>query len=513
MLNHILKEQSEHFAILAETWLALGATAVSIWDNQGALLKQWPDELVEPVSHPADMVAPLNTGELVLGELRIFGLNGTVARERLVADSRLIAHLIRLEDDIEDMTAELVETQDQLLAMYDLARSTRSHLDLSQTLESLVRITTRIANVQTSFIILNIADTYEMAAHPTGLFDDVVLLDLFQHLNDNEQEQVLERHTPQPSLLPVGMYNLCILPVQVGSNVIGMLGLINRPDGFNPSSMNLIRAIAGQTSSQVENVLLHRESLEQTKLQTEMDLAARAQFHLLPQSAPHVAGLEIFAKTIPAMHVGGDFYDFIYRPGRPFIFSVGDVAGKGMSAALLMAMTRTSIRSKANFIPRATPEMIISRSNDDLYSDFARMHRFATVFVGQYYPQERKLLYTNAGHSPAIYRPAGQAAQLLEANGTAMGIAPVDSYEHQTLMLSPGDILVVGTDGFSEARNPDRKMFGLERLLHLTDQLAHYPAHDIAQLWFDEINTFEAGHPQDDDQTILVIKVVSDDIY
>jgi sigma-B regulation protein RsbU (phosphoserine phosphatase) len=307
--------------------------------------------------------------------------------------------------------------------------------------------------------------------------------------------------------LPLGIYNLCVSPIEVRGEIIGALGLINRPDGFSSSALQLIRAIVGQASAQIENVLLHQESLEQTKLQTEMDLASQAQLHLLPQSPPQVAGLEIYAESRPALHVGGDFYDFIYRPGRPFIFSLGDVAGKGMSAALLMAMSRTAIRSKANFMPRATPEMIMSRSNDDLYGDFAQVRKFATVFVGQYEPAHRTLLYTNAGHSPVIYCPQGGHAHILDANGSAMGIMHINSYQNQTLTLHPGDVLVVATDGFSEARNTHREIFGFDRLTDLTEQLTHLSAHDIARVWFDTIAAFEAGCPQDDDRTLIVIKV------
>jgi sigma-B regulation protein RsbU (phosphoserine phosphatase) len=178
-----------------------------------------------------------------------------------------------------------------------------------------------------------------------------------------------------------------------------------------------------------------------------------------------------------------------------------------MSAALLMAMSRTAIRSKANFMPRVTPETIMNRSNDDLFGDFSQVGKFATVFVGQYNPTEHTLLYTNAGHSPVIYCPRGGVARLLEANGSAMGMMNINSYHNQMLLLNSGDVLVVGTDGFSEARNVHREIFGFERLIKLTEHNAARTAYEIAQIWFDAVDTFEAGYPQDDDQTLIVIKV------
>ncbi|NJO83281.1 MAG: serine/threonine-protein phosphatase [Blastochloris sp.] len=182
-----------------------------------------------------------------------------------------------------------------------------------------------------------------------------------------------------------------------------------------------------------------------------------------------------------------------------------------MSAALLMAMTRTAIRSKANFMPRATPEMIMNRSHDDLYSDFSQVRKFATVFVGQYTPEQRRLLYTNAGHSPVIYCPHDGNARLLEANGTALGALHIHPYGSELLHVQPGDILIVATDGFSEARNKKRDMFGFERLLALTETLVAFSAQEIAHAWFEAVDTFEADYRQDDDQTLIVIKIEPDE--
>jgi sigma-B regulation protein RsbU (phosphoserine phosphatase) len=505
MLINILKQQHEHFSNLAAIWLSAGATAVGIWNND-TLLQQWPEDAAEFLLEQPDLVAPLYINDIFLGEVRVAGMQGIGAGERLLADVRVLAQLIRLEDDLEDVTAELVESQDQLIALYDLARSTRSHLDVRETLEALARTTARLVTVQASFMLIESANNSEMVSQPVSLVEPGILHDLFAQVQKTRKELVLDINTT-PDMLPRGIYNLCVIPIPVGGTIIAALGMLNRPDGFTPVAMQLIRAIAGQASGQIENVLLHQESLEQTKLQTEMDLASQAQLHLLPQSPPDVVGLEIYARSRPALHVGGDFYDFIYRPGRPFIFSVGDVAGKGMSAALLMAMSRTAIRSKANFMPKATPEMILSRSNDDLYSDFAQVRKFATVFVGQYEPGQRTLLYTNAGHSPVIYCPRKGSARLLDANGTAMGMIHINSYKNQMLTMNPGDILVVATDGFSEARSPRGEIFGFDRLIKLTERLVHSSAEGIAQGWFETIERFEAGYPQDDDQTLVVIKV------
>jgi sigma-B regulation protein RsbU (phosphoserine phosphatase) len=256
-------------------------------------------------------------------------------------------------------------------------------------------------------------------------------------------------------------------------------------------------------------VLLHLDAVEQTRLQTEVDLARRVQLRLLPQQLPKVDKLDIYACSRPALQVGGDFYDFVAQPDRPFIFSVADVTGKGMAAALLMTMTRTAIHSKASFMPKPTPEVVMKNSNEDLYEDFIQVGMFATAFIGQYQPHSQKLLYANAGHSPVIYRPAGGPARLLEADSTPIGVLRVSLCKNHQVLLGPGDLLIVGTDGFSEARNPNDEMFGYERLLSLTDSLAESSARAISDALFEAIDRFGVGRPQDDDQTLVVIKGVA----
>jgi sigma-B regulation protein RsbU (phosphoserine phosphatase) len=262
--------------------------------------------------------------------------------------------------------------------------------------------------------------------------------------------------------------------------------------------------------AQIETVLLYRETLERAKLQHEMDLAARVQLALLPRRLPRVAGLDLYAHSRPAMQVGGDFYDLVAQPNRPFLFSVGDVSGKGIAAAFFMSMLRTLIRSVAKSVSAMTPELVLARSAQDMYDDFNDVGMFATVFVGQYEPAQRRLTYANAGHSPVIYCPAGRPAQLLPADDVPVGILPLDQPQSRSLTLQPGDALVVASDGFSEARDLNGVMFGYDRLLqHVQAQIhAGKTARETTLALFERLSDYGAGCPQDDDQTLVVLKGV-----
>lgn len=171
-----------------------------------------------------------------------------------------------------------------------------------------------------------------------------------------------------------------------------------------------------------------------------------------------------------------------------------------------MSMTRTALHSKAQFMPSPTPALVMRQSNEDLYNDFTRIGVFATVFVGQYDDAERAITYANAGHAPVIYRPRNGRAELLLADNTAIGILPVNHFQNRSLAIEPGDLLIVATDGFSDARNDQDELFGIERLLVAVDELADQPAQAIADGLFRAIDQFSAGHPQDDDQTLIVLK-------
>jgi sigma-B regulation protein RsbU (phosphoserine phosphatase) len=187
---------------------------------------------------------------------------------------------------------------------------------------------------------------------------------------------------------------------------------------------------------------------------------------------------------------------------------LGDVSGKGMSAALLMAMTRTVIRSRANLQPMPMPETILSVSNEIMYDDFTQVGMFCTVFIGHYDPNRAEIWYANAGHSPVIYCPAGGLARLLEADGPALGTLPISLSENQVVSFQPGDLLIIATDGFNESRNFQGELWGIQRMLALIEKISDQPAHVIAERLFEAVDHFSEGHAQDDDQTLIVIKGV-----
>lgn len=502
MLVALLSSQYARFAALAESWLAMGATAFGVYQD-GRPLVYWPagHRLAKP-----SLIAPIIRGDQELADLRVAGLSGMAYEQRLRADANLIGYMLQLEEELQLMTADLVTSQDQQLALYRLTQNMRHHVSVEETLEAVVTEAIRMVKAQGAYTMFVPTSAQEplLVQQPAGLLPPELAWRFYWQAQASERE--IHVASVDPDMEQRGVCNLLHVPIWVRGTVMAGLGLVNRSSGFGAPDIKLAKAIADQASAQIERMLLYQEMFDQTKLRTEMELARRVQLDLLPMTLPTVPGLDIYANSRPASQVGGDFYDFIMGEGRPFIFSIGDVTGKGLSAALLMTMTRTAIHSKAQFMPYPTPEAVMRQSNEDLYTDFTRVGVFATAFVGQYEIGSNTLLYANAGHAPVIYRPRDSEAVLLRADSTAIGILPVSHCRNQRLRIGPDDLLVVATDGFTDVRDGEEDILGVDRLIELVESLHTKSAHEIAACMFEETDRFGQGRPQDDDQTLVVIK-------
>jgi phosphoserine phosphatase RsbU/P len=510
MLDVMYTVYRQQFAAVAAAWLDAGAHSLSLWHGP-RFVAGWPDRAACSRGDPALVAGILNADNRYLGELRVTGLSGTTAQDRLAADAALLSCLARAEADLDGMTAELVDAQDQMLAMYDLARSTRAHLDVEGTLLSVAQEAARLARTAGAFTMLCIEPPdgpVQLALAPASLPVQREELAALLRRVQAKGSRLLLNTGDMSGMLPPGLSNLVLEPIEVSRKVLAGVGLAGKPGGdFTSPDLKLLQAIAAQAGAQIENVLLHQEVVAQTRLQTEMEVARNVQLRLLPQTAPTAPGIEFYGYSRPALQVGGDFFEFVSRPSWPVTFAVGDISGKGMSAALLMTMIHTVLRNHARLRPGTLPERILAQTNEDLYDDFSDIGAFATVFAGQFNAATRELSYANAGHSPVIlYRAAGGQACLLEADGPPVGVLPISLAQNHVLTFAPGDVLVVATDGFSEARGADDEMFGYDRLLEMVEALAPLPSHEIAARMFEVISSFAAGHPQDDDQTLVVAK-------
>ncbi len=262
--------------------------------------------------------------------------------------------------------------------------------------------------------------------------------------------------------------------------------------------------IAGSIESIRDITYMRRteETLEKSK--SELRIASDIQRSFLPEHIPPVAGFDLAATSIPAMEVGGDFYDFI--PGRDGKLGmvIADVSGKSIPAALFMALSRTIVRANATHHQSGTE--ILQDANDMIAAD-SRSGMFVTLFYGVLDEDMRDLVYANAGHPPPIlFRGSTGSFAELEVTGIALGVMGGMMYEERRVSMMPGDVLVLFTDGVTEAINHEMEQYGTERLSSVVRRAHRLPAQRIMECILEDISAFSGKQAQFDDITMIVVK-------
>jgi len=320
---------------------------------------------------------------------------------------------------------------------------------------------------------------------------------------------------PEDRAVLAALESELLLPLVVKDTLLGILSLGPKrsEEPYSPSDVKLLQLVAAQTAIALENSQLTaeiaRESAFRARLSREIEIAREVQEGLFPQHFPPVSGIEYVGFCRPALGVGGDYYDFV-KVGEQLGIAVGDISGKGIPAALLMASLQASLRAQAISAP-VDLATLMARLNELIYEN-SPANRYATFFYGQYDPATRNLHYVNAGHNaPMVFRPRPGGVELLrvEGGGPVIGLLPSAAYQQFATDLRPGDLLVGYTDGVSEAMNPDDEEWGEERMAEAvrTTCLGLHPK-DVVTRLMAAADGFAHGAKQHDDMTLVVVRVV-----
>lgn len=285
---------------------------------------------------------------------------------------------------------------------------------------------------------------------------------------------------------------------------------------YSRADRRLLQSVALQTGLALENAeLLEHLSVEiaqRERVSREIEIAREVQERLFPQGYPKVAGFDIAGHCRPAQIVGGDYYDCFLLPAEVergeaerIALALGDISGKGISASLLMASLRASLRSAAQLLPGDLGRLM-GHVNRLVY-DSSTLNRYATFFYAEYAPSTRTLRYVNAGHNPPLVLRGRQQIDL-EATGTVIGLFPEASFEKRELVLESGDILIAFTDGISEAMNAAEEEWGEDSMIATVRAALSRPgcnvdAEHIVNCIMEGADRFTAGAAQHDDMTLL----------
>jgi phosphoserine phosphatase RsbU/P len=411
------------------------------------------------------------------------------------------------------MTDELIEAWDQLELVYRVIKSLGGQASLTEVLRSIIREIRQAIDTEEGFVLLEYSGVLKtVTCNPlpltaTGSFDSDLLRRLLQsdHIVICEDADSCHKFWPAA---PQTLYNLIATRIPTTEVASAAIGLANNPTRpFNAGDVKLITAMADHLGAIIDNFLLHQQLIAQERVQRELEIAAEIQTSLLPHQLPNVHEVTISVASLPANEVGGDFYDFVTRADENLTVIVGDVAGKGIPAAMLTSMTRMMLRVEVN--RNQPPHKVIERANQVLHFDLSQADSFVTAFVATIDTAHGVLSYANAGHAPPLlWRSSQGASQYLRATSPPMGITGYDAESTQRVPLMSGDVLVVYTDGLTEATNPAGELFGLERLQQLVDEHAHETPGVLQTILFDEVEKFRQSASRTDDATCLVVKVL-----
>jgi len=256
--------------------------------------------------------------------------------------------------------------------------------------------------------------------------------------------------------------------------------------------------------AELKAALERERAAAQERLERDVRIAAEVQARLFPRADPEIPGLESHGVCHPALGVAGDYFDFLPLSGVRYGIAVGDVSGKGLPAALLMASLQGSVRTLASRSPDG-PAGLARELNSQIYGS-TQDNRFATFFWGAYDEKRGALEYVNAGHNPPMLLRGSGALERLRSGGPPLGLFASPDYLQATVGLSPGDLLVIFTDGVTEAVDAQDQEFGDARLERVLRETSGAPAAAVCDAILAAVAAFQGGQPQHDDITLVAAR-------
>jgi sigma-B regulation protein RsbU (phosphoserine phosphatase) len=294
------------------------------------------------------------------------------------------------------------------------------------------------------------------------------------------------------------------VPMSLKGRMIGLLTVFNKKSetGFSADDQRLLSIIAAQSAHVLENARLNQKEQDLIKMEEEFRMAKEIQLNILPKEIPTIDRYDIHAVNISAREVGGDYYDFIKLPGEKLAFCLGDITGKGLPAAMLMANLQATLRGQA--FTQSSVKDSIKNANILLFNSTAS-NRFATVFYGVLNYTNNSVTYCNAGHDAPINIKGDQINRLNEG-GLLLGCFDFAEYEEATKSIDVGESIIIYSDGVTEAMNAINQEFGEEKFISIVKANQDLSAKELIDVILKEIKAHSGDIAQSDDITLLIIK-------
>lgn len=302
-----------------------------------------------------------------------------------------------------------------------------------------------------------------------------------------------------------GIRSVLAVPLGVSDKVFGII-YADSPmaEGrFTEDHLKVLTTLASVAAIRVENARLVESRLQQERLERELQLASEIQQRFQPAAPPQVPGYELQGISFPCYEIGGDYYDFINREDGRLVIALGDVSGKGTAAALLMSSLHAAIHAQTG--SHETLVETISAVNNYL-ADNIPPNRFVTLFFAELDPESGAVSFLNAGHNPPLIVHAAGTVEQLASGGLPLGIRSNADYREGRTHLQPGDVLVIYSDGVTEAASPNGEEFGATRLYEVVARNVDASAAGIRDRIESALTKFSQGTQAADDITLVIVK-------
>jgi len=447
----------------------------------------------------------------------LVGIAATGAQHAwLTSAARLIGEGIAYETELETMADELVDSYDQLTFLYETARTLSAADTLTDALRLVLAQARQIIGASGSALIVMQPDA-EVLLLTDGVVPDTSLL-MLAHETATRADRALVANTTVAvgDALGAGgarltehngIESLVVAPIQTAEGIASAACYgATKPDGFTAGNRQLMQAVVEQSITIVARFALQEEQIRRGRLARDLELAAQIQTALLPAAFPGVAWATLAAHILPASEVGGDFYihpDHDIPAGEPLVIGVGDVAGKGVAAALITTMCLSALRAEMRHT--TSPATALRAMQGSVAGELDRVGSFVTCALAAYHHDAQILQYASAGHNPPLlWHATTGIIEELSATGLPIGIDIGLNIGDDTVLFVSGDVLLLYTDGVTEAMAADGTLFGIVRLREALQRVASQSPTIIEETIIAAVQAF--APEQRDDITLVVLK-------
>jgi sigma-B regulation protein RsbU (phosphoserine phosphatase) len=463
---------------------------------------------------------PLLSGEHLVGVLALY--NAGEVPEELLLWWRLYSEMSAAKLNNVFAAQEKDKRINQLSLLFEATRLLNSTLDLAELLELILKIARTEVKADRGTVFLVDRRRNELWSIAASGLDhqelripfgkgvagrvattgevvntsDAYSLDFF----DASFDQRLNYKTDSLLSLPIRHHS---------GEVVGVLQLVNAQTGsFTGDDVEFLTKLSGHMAMALENARLHRDTLEQQRLERELSLARSIQHRLLPESPPVIPGYDMAVLSDFCFDVAGDYYDFLNLGPQSLLIVMAEVEGKGVSSALIMANLQATLRALVMHLHSL--EVLAFSLNEMLYKD-TRAGKHLSIFLGLVDTRRNVLHYINAGLVPPILvRGNSGDVKLLEEGGTVIGLFPQADYARGSIKLEQGDLLVCCTDGILRVSDEHEEAYGAKRLAEVIRQNRDRSAQGIVDAVLAEVSGYHAASMNDDDKVLIVMKVTAD---